>query len=129
MNVQVRLETEEAKKKRLAEEEAEKAKKEAEKAKKEAEEKAKKDAEEKAKREAEEKVKREEEERKRKEEEEKEKAVRKVCVPASSFTLESLLTPMQSTGRFITVPSTQHRSCPSIPCPCRYKLHQLQSPE
>ncbi|KAM5542985.1 hypothetical protein V8D89_003369 [Ganoderma adspersum] len=71
--VQVRLETEEAKKKRLAGEEAEKAKKEAEKAKKEAEEKAKKDAEEKAKREAEEKVKREEEERKRKEEEEKER--------------------------------------------------------
>ena len=41
----MRIETEEAKKKRLAEEEAEKAKKEAEKAKKEAEEKAKKEAE------------------------------------------------------------------------------------
>ena len=70
-SVPVRLETEEAKKKRLAEEEAEKAKKEAEKAKKEAEEKAKKEAEEKAKREAEEKAKREEEEKRKKEEEER----------------------------------------------------------
>ncbi|RPD57735.1 hypothetical protein L227DRAFT_551661 [Lentinus tigrinus ALCF2SS1-6] len=69
--VPVRMETEEAKKKRLAEEEAERAKKEAEKAKKEAEAKAKKEAEEKAKRDAEEKAKREEEEKRQKEEEER----------------------------------------------------------
>ncbi|KAI0767077.1 hypothetical protein C8Q74DRAFT_1354942 [Fomes fomentarius] len=70
-SVPIRLETEEAKKKRLAEEQVEKAKKEAEeKAKKQAEEQAKRDAE-KAKREAEEKAKQEEEERKRKEEEER----------------------------------------------------------
>lgn len=69
-SVPIRLETEEAKKKRLAEEQAEKAKKEAEeKAKKQAEEQAKRDAEEKVKREAEEKAK-QEQERKRKEEEE-----------------------------------------------------------
>ncbi|KAI0696675.1 hypothetical protein C8T65DRAFT_583280 [Cerioporus squamosus] len=69
--VPVRIETEEAKKKRLAEEEAEKAKKEADKAKKEAEEKAKKEAEDKAKRDAEEKAKREEEEKRQKEEAER----------------------------------------------------------
>ncbi|TBU40170.1 hypothetical protein BD309DRAFT_1003254 [Dichomitus squalens] len=72
--VQIRMETEEAKQKRLAEEAAEKEKKEAEvRAKKEAEEKAKREAEEKAKREEEERVRREEEEKERirKEEEEK----------------------------------------------------------